>query len=324
MWQTVLLLIIGAGALWKGATYVVDGSIRLARFFNVSMLLIGLTIIAIGTSLPELWVGIFAALDGSPALSFGNIIGAGMMNMCVVLGIGAIVSPVKIKASTLRGEIPFVFLAIALVWLLALDGVVDRFDGILLVISYCALFTIIYIQARKEDAHGSIWQRVGTMVKKGKEGYLFRSIMLITGGIVLLIVGGKFAVSGGSALAESWGVAPLIIGITLVSVGTVLPEIITAVVSSREHVENLNVGSVIGGMVFNFLFVIGIVSIIREISVSQTLLWREFPVLIAIVLLAVSLLRSGATLRRWEGAVLIGVYVLYIVYLLIATPSIFV
>lgn len=324
MWQTVLLLIIGAVALWKGATYVVDGSVRLARFFNVSMLLIGLTIIAIGTSLPELWVGVFSAIDGSSILSFGNIIGAGMMNMCVVLGIGALVSPLKMKASTLKGEIPFVFLAIALVWLLALDGVLDRFDGVLLIISYCALFLIIYTQARKEDAHGNIWERVWGMVKKGKEGYVFRSVMLIVGGIVLLIVGGKFAVSGGTALAEAWGVAPFIIGITLVSVGTVLPEIITAIVSSHEHVEDLNVGNVIGGMVFNFLFVIGVVSFIREIPISQTLLWREFPVLIAIVVLAVSLLRSGTTLRRWEGFVLIAVYVLYIVYLAISTPSIFV
>ncbi|HLD20043.1 MAG TPA: calcium/sodium antiporter [Patescibacteria group bacterium] len=322
MFWRVVLLALGAGVVWKGATWVVNGSTKMARFFAFPRIMLGFTIIAIGTSLPELGVGIFSALGGDTALSLGNIIGAGFLNLCVVLGLAAIISPVSINRSTLFGEAPFLFLAVGLLWVLGIDGVIDRLDGILLLVAYCAFFALIGIQLGTQHVHPHILNRIHEFQVTGKTHSVIRTLCMIIGGMVALVIGARLIVDSGIALAQWWGVPSLVIGLTLVSLGTVVPEMVTAIVSSRRHANDLNIGNVFGGVVFNTLCIIGIVGVIYPISIDSTLLTRDIPLLLVVSFGVIALLKSGSRLVRWEGFLLIAVYVLYLVAMLVATPAV--
>ncbi|HAZ16566.1 MAG: hypothetical protein A3H59_03345 [Candidatus Jacksonbacteria bacterium RIFCSPLOWO2_02_FULL_43_9] len=318
----ILLLALGAVAVWKGATSVVDGSTKVARFFGFPRLMVGLTIIAIGTSLPELGVGIFSAIGGDTALSLGNIIGAGFLNLCVVLGLAALINPVSINKSTLTGEAPFVVLAIALVWVLGIDGVIDRFDGILLLIAYGAFFFLLTLQLRNEHIHPHILNRLRALNAHRETHSLERSFAKLGIGVVALIIGAWLIVDSGVTLATWWGVPSFIIGMTLVSAGTVLPEMITSIIASTHHASDVNIGNVFGGVIFNTLFIIGVVSVIHSISVSQTLFVRDIPLLILATIVGIGFLTTGSRLVRWEGFFLIAMYVIYIVATMVATPAV--
>lgn len=306
-----VLLFIGLVLLVKGADLFVTGASSIARRFHVPSLLIGLTIVAFGTSAPELAVSVTSALKGQSDMALGNAIGSNMFNLLVVVGIAAWILPFKVKETIIAKEFPFVLLSCAALMVLVYDvllgdgavNVLNRTDGLVLLLLFAVFLYYLIgaaIRASREQ-HGE-----EAMVAVG----IWRSGIYLVLGLAGIVLGGEWTVQAASAIAITWGMSEAMAGLTIVAVGTSLPELMTSVVAARKGESDIALGNVIGSNIFNVLFILGVTACITPVAVSAAV------ALDALLLTIISLIAFGFALtdRRFskgEGLVLIVLYIAY-------------
>ncbi len=305
----VILFFVGLLLLYFGAEYLVEGSSRLALSFGVRPLVIGMTIVAFATSMPELLVTLFAAVRGSVDLAVGNVVGSNVANIGLILGSSALVAPLVVDRSLLRRELPFMLLASLLFWLLALDHLISRYEGVVLLVGLAA-FIYYCLRTGKQDPL-EIPSIAGDVQKEKR--YRKRDLFYIAGGILALGVGAELLVNGATTIARAFGVSELAIGLSVVAFGTSLPELAASIVSAVKGEIEISVGNVIGSNIFNILFVIGLSSGVRELPVHPDLLHFQFPVMLLVGAVLYPLVMRRQQLNRLHGAGLIALYGAFIV-----------
>lgn len=302
----IILFIVGIILVLKGADWLTDGSVAVASRLGVSQIVIGLTIVAMGTSMPEFCVSLISALKGTPDLAVGNVVGSNIFNALLIVGVAALVAPMTILKSTVKRDIPFAILASAALLVMCLDNHIGRMDALILLILFAIFMTMTLRGARKnhEEPQGE-----GKTLSKGK------SILFILIGLAGLIIGSDLFVDSASNIARSLGVSDAVIGLTIVAGGTSLPELATSVVSARKGNSGIAIGNVLGSNVFNILFILGITGLIQPMAITGiTMVDLSVMVLSMCLLWLFSFTRYR--IERWEGAVLTAAFIGYMVWLL--------
>ena len=315
---TYLLLLLGFLLLIKGAELLVDGASAIARRFNVSDLVIGLTVVAFGTSTPELFVNIVASASGNTDIAIGNVLGSNICNIFLILGISAIIYPLSVSKGSVWKEIPFSLLAAIVLGLMANDRLIDknsaslvtRIDGLVLL----AFFTIfLYYSFGIAKAIEGMDEHVPV-----KTLGLAKSSMLVIAGLIGLALGGKWIVDGAVGIAKNIGMSEALVGLTVVAVGTSLPELATSAVAAYKKNVEIAVGNVVGSNIFNIFFVLGISSTIKPLPFHSKSNWDVAVVIAASLLLFLAMFTGKKhSLDRWEGIVFLFLYGGYIVFLII-------
>ena len=312
-----VLLVAGFVFLIKGADFLVEGASSIARRFNVSDLVIGLTVVAFGTSTPELFVNIIASVKGNVGIAIGNVLGSNIANIFLILGVASIIYPLHVGKGTVWKEIPLSLLAALMLGVLANDVLIDgnvysaltRIDGLVFIAFFIIfLYYSFSIAKRIEGTEDHV---------PAKQYGLVKSFSLVILGLVGLSLGGKWIVDGAVRIASGLGVSQSMIGLTIVAVGTSLPELATSAVAASKRNVEIAVGNVVGSNIFNIFFVLGISSIIKPIPFQPRSNIDIGVVLLASVLLFVTMFTGGKrVLDRWEGIVFLLLYVVYIGFLI--------
>lgn len=302
----LFILIFGFLLLVKGADFFVDGSSKIAEKFGIPELIIGLTIVAMGTSAPETAVSIAAALKGTADISIGNVVGSNILNILIILGISATIRTIKVGKTTIKYEIPFMIAISALLLLLGLDGTIDFKDGIILWLLFIAYLTYLIIMAKKDKQKEE---------KKSKV-ILWQVILATLGGLALIIVGSDISVDAASKIARYAGLSERFIGLTIVALGTSLPELITSVTAAFKGNNDIAIGNIVGSNIFNILFVIGTSSLILPITFASTFKIDSLVMIGAALLLFICSLRKQK-LDRFSGILMLLSYALYFILVLI-------
>ena len=306
MLQFLLLLAIfvaGLVVLYYGAEATLHGAVSIAQRLGVSRLVIGLTLVAFGTSCPELSLDISAALRGTTALAFGDLVGSNIANIGLILAVGAIICPLKVRMRLLRAEVPIAIATSLVVLGLSMDGVISRQDGIIMLAAFVLFVGYSYRAARQESTEVKEELRDAATEMTTK-----RSMVNLTAGLIGLVIGAQMMVYSAVEFATLAGVSELLIGLTIVALGTSLPELATSVVAARRGDADIVVGNVIGSNIFNLLLILAIVAVIAPVPVQASSLRIDLPVMIAFVALLVPIMLRGMVISRWEGAILLGGY----------------
>jgi cation:H+ antiporter len=288
-----------------GADRLTEGASALARKMNVPEIIIGLTIVAAGTSAPELFVSMASALKGTPDLAVGNVVGSNTMNCMLIVGCAAMVAPMTISRSTVKKDIPFSVGASLLLMLLALNSFLGRVDGIILLLGFAAFMAYTLRQAKTDKADEV----------QAEPSSVWKNVLFLLGGLLLLAVGSNLFVGHASSLALALGVSEGVVGLTVVAGGTSLPELATSVVAARKGQSAIAIGNVIGSNVFNILLILGLTATISPLQITGIT-----TIDMAVMLLSVALVWlfsfTRFTVERWEGAVLVGGYLVYLGWLI--------
>lgn len=313
----VLLLALGVGVLYYGAEWLVRGSARLAASLGVSPIVVGLTIVSFGTSAPELVVCTVAAMGGNPDLAIGNVMGSNLANIGLILGLTSIVRPLEVHSRVVWREVPLMLLVTAALFPLLWDLELSRGDGVILLFALAAYLVFVF-QSVEDEAPEILGEYEDFLKASTAEGPLVRphDVLWVLGGSACLVLGGYCIVEGAVQVASNLGISQVAIGLTVVAIGTSLPELATALVAAARNEADIAVGNVIGSNIFNVSAILGTTSVLAPIPISESVLSRELPVVLLMSLLVFPLLRSGWKIRRWEGAILVGAYVLAGVVLL--------
>jgi len=296
-------LVLGVIIIYFGAEWLVLSSSAIAHRLNIRPAIAGLTLVAIGTSAPELVTSTLAALKGAGGMAIGNIIGSYVANIGLVLGIAALVSPVQVEKTLIRREVPVCVGGAFLLFLLSLDGSLSRIDGVIL-IAALILFIIFATKTALAERPKNSEKPVG--------GAIWKYGLLALLGIALLAVGGRLLVGSALFVAKHYGVNEIFVGITMVAIGTSLPELATSVVASVKGNDDICVGNVVGSNIYNILLVMGVVAILQPISIAHSLLVCEFPFLLGAGFLLLPILRTGFRISRVEGALLLVGYAVFV------------
>ncbi len=306
MLNNIIFLVIGSYFLYQGAIYLVKHSSRLARNLGITKFLIGLTIVAFGTSAPELFIGLFTAIKGTTNLSLGNVIGASILNITLIFAIASFIHPVTIKSETFKKEIPILLIVSCLLLVLSLDSVISKFDGVILLLFF-AVF--MFFHTRKYDEVTRIYH--DGLDKNEITKKKLKNIFFIIISILFLYIGAKFVIESAVNIARILNISEMLIAITLISIGTTLPELSTAIIASIKKSNSLVVGDSLGSGIFNILFIIGLVSIISPISVPSRTIFFNIPALIVFVITLIILARNNKITRE-KGILLLILYLIYI------------
>ena len=311
MLMNCFLLVVGIALVLWGADRFTDGACAAARRWNVSEMVIGLTIVALGTSLPEFMVSFFSVLKGSADMSVGNIVGSNIFNTLVIVGASAMMMKMPVERSLLVFDIPLsLFAALSLYFVAYYDGNIRRIEGLGLLLFFCAF--LYYTFWRSCKTNPEVEQNVSNVAQMPIPKILLLSMI----GCGCLIFGGHLMVDNAAELAREWGISERIIGLTILAAGTSLPELATSMMAARKGSDGLALGNAIGSNVFNIAFVIGICSIVKPMAVSDISMADWFTLLASNVLLWV-LAFSHRSLSSWKGAVLVLSYIAYLLYILI-------
>jgi cation:H+ antiporter len=313
---SIILLIAGFLTLIKGADFLVDGSSSLASRLKVSQIVIGLTVVAFGTSTPELIVNIFAAITDSSDVGFGNIVGSNIINILLILGIAALISPLQTQKNTVWKEIPFALLGALVLLVLcndiffsSLPNIISTGDGILLLLFF--LIFIVYVFAiSKVNTESTV---------EVKDLSSIKTTTYIIVGIIGLFIGGKLVVDNAVIIAASFGLSQRVIGLTIVAFGTSLPELFTSAVAATKGKADIAVGNVVGSNIFNVFFVLAITSIISPVPFKSAMNIDLLILCIASLLLFITMFTGEKRkIDRWEAVVFLIIYIAYTTWLLIA------
>ena len=300
----IVLLVMGLVVVLKGADWLTDGAVNIASRFGVSQMVIGLTIVAMGTSMPELCVSMVSALKGTPDLAVGNVVGSNTLNTLLIVGCSALVAPIMVKRSSVRRDIPFAVLASLLMLIFCLYGGIDRLDAALLFILF-AVFMFVTVKYGKNE---------GTEAKTTATP-LGKAALLLVVGLVCLILGSNLFVDNASFIASTLGVSDAVIGLTIVAGGTSLPELATSMVSAKKGNSDIAIGNVIGSNVFNILMIIGVTGLVKPMHIKG-ITSLDLIVMLASMLLLWFFCRTTYKVKRWEGAVLAISYITYLAWLI--------
>ncbi len=309
-----LALIGGLLLLAGGGESIISGAVRLARRLGVQPLVIGLTVVAVGTSAPELGVALSATLAGQPDITMGNLVGSNIANIGLVLGVGALVRPLPVGLRLLKMEVPLLLAVSLLVMLLGTFGTIYRWGGILLLVPLVLYMAAGFRWSTEEPAE----VQKEFQEEMGRGGLLFLQLLLIAIGILLLVIGAKLLVWGAVELARYFHVSELVIGLSVTAIGTSVPEMATTVSAARKGHGDIVLGNVVGSNLANLTGVLGITSLITPVHVEPEVTTWHLPVMMAMSLALLPVMRSGMCIHRWEGLLLLSVYLLYIFTLLVS------
>jgi len=315
----------GLVALYFGAEWLVRGAARLARTLGISAIVIGLTIVAFGTSAPELVVSTLAAARGQSGVAVGNIVGSNIVNIALILGLSAAVSTVRVQPGLITREMPIMIVAAIALVVLGVDGTLSRLDAMLLAAGFVAFLIYMLRLARRGvptpalEAEFAEFEKAEGMVPPN--GTRTLDILLIAGGLAALVIGAELLVRSSVSFARAAGVSELVIGLTIVAVGTSLPELATSVVAAVRNEADIAVGNVVGSNIFNVLGVLGIAPLVRPIAVDRSLYGMEMWVMIGLSVLLPLVCRVGHRLARVEGILFIVGYVIFVWALIVRNAA---
>lgn len=318
------LFLIGFVALIKGADWLVDGASSVAKKFNTSDIVIGLTIVSFGTSLPELIINIVAGINDSPDLAIGNILGSNIANILLILGVSAAIFPLLVKKNTLTFEIPFSIVAVVVAGALIFTTILpddpelgsnqltlERMDGVIL-LSFFALFMFYIGKITKNGGAEEIIDGEITEIS------LITSILYIIAGIIGVGVGGRWIVNGAEKIAVDFGIGEGLVGLTIVAIGTSLPELATSAIAAYKKNADIAVGNVVGSNIFNVLWILGVSSVVKPIPTEPRTIYTDVIIVIAVSIFffLILFLPKRNTLTRWKGWLFLLCYVGYLLYLI--------
>ena len=305
----ILFIILGVWCVLKGADYLTEGAAAVARRMHIPEMIIGLTIVAAGTSAPELFVSVVSALKGTSDMAVGNVVGSNIMNTMLIVGVAAMVAPMKISKNTVKKDLPFTVAASMLLLFLAFDHFLGHVGGFMLLAGF-ALFMAYSIYSASRSPEPDSNDQVAQMSK-------LKSAIFVLGGLLLLIVGSNVFVDHASQLAFSMGISEGVVGLTVVAGGTSLPELATTVVAARKGQSALAIGNVIGSNVFNILLILGLTATIHPLQIEGIT-----TIDMAVMLLSVSFVWifcfTRLKVERWEGATLLVGYLAYLIWLIVS------
>jgi len=310
--MTYLLLVFGLALLVAGGEGFVRGAVAIARRLGVSSLLIGLTLVGFGTSLPELVTSVQAALDGAPGIAVGNVVGSNIANILLILGVTAVIYPVAVDRGVLRRDGAVLVIAALAALAIVLIGTLGRTAGVVLVVMLIAYVIYSYIADRKGQAFAGMREEVEAT---GGHQPITVSILLVIGGLGLTIFGARLLVSSAVEIATALGVSETVIGLTVVAVGTSLPELVTSVVAALRRHTDIALGNIIGSNIFNVLFILGVTALVQPIPVPDEIIRLDIWVMLAATALLLVFAYSGRQIVRWEGSAFLVAYLGYVGWL---------
>lgn len=303
-------LVLGVGLLYLGGEGLVRGASAFGRRHGLSPMVIGLTIVSVGTSTPELAASLAGVFQGAPAVSLGNIVGSNIANLGLVLGLTASIWPLTVAARFIRREVPFMLLTSALMFLLVRDGVVSRPEGAILLVILIVYLRQLLDRKETSSVESEFEEAYGSGSTSG-----WWSLIAILAGIGLLVVGAKVLIIGAVGLARTMGISERVIGLTMVALGTSLPELASSVVAAVRHEGDIVLGNLIGSNIFNILLILGATATILPLPVVAGAIWVDLVAMMVVSLVAWLLLHTGRRLARLEGAALVTFYCAYVIYL---------
>ena len=319
--MTTIMLIAGLVLLVAGGELLVRGASKLAISTGISPLVVGLTVVAFGTSSPELAVSVAAVRSGETDIALGNVVGSNIFNVLFILGLSALITPLVVAGQMIRQEVPVMIGSSLLLFLMAHDGSVSMHEGGLLLGLMIAYTVFLIVQSRREtQALKDEYAAEGHITAAREwDSSLAAQLLLIAAGLVLLVYGSRLLVSASISIATSFGVSELVIGLTIVAAGTSLPEVAASVTAALRGQRDIAVGNVVGSSTFNILGVLGVSALAAAapLGVPASLLAFDLPVMVAVALACLPIFFTGNTIARWEGGLFLGYYAAYTAYLLL-------
>jgi len=312
--------VLGLAALIIGAELLVRGASRLALSLGLSPLVVGLTVVAFGTSSPELAVSVQSAWSGQVDIALGNVVGSNIFNVLFILGLSALITPLVVAQQLIRQDVPLMVGASLLLWALAADGGVSRWDGLLLAGLLAGYLVFVIRQSRRETAAVQA-EYAEAMPGDGKawDRHWAVQLLLILAGLVLLVLGSRWLVEAAVDFARSLGISELVIGLTLIAAGTSLPEVATSVMAAIRGERDIAVGNAVGSNLFNILGVLGVSAVVApaDLSVAPAMLAFDLPVMVAVAVACLPIFFTGNLIARWEGGLFFAFYLAYTGYLIL-------
>ncbi len=294
----------GLVLLFGGGHLLVDGSVRLARTLRINSIIIGLTVVALGTSMPEFLVSLIAALRGEADIALGNIVGSNVSNLGLILGLSALVRPIDVNLRILKFEIPLVIAISIYFWLICLNGDLSRMDGLSLALGFLVYLFFVIKAARKGSRQYD--EKFDELPPEHRR--VLKDIAFIVAGIVGLSYGASWLVDSASEISVRFGVSQLTLGLTVVALGTSLPELATSLVAALKREGDISIGNIIGSNIFNMMAVAGPTALVSPLSVTDELTSNQIPIMVVLTLILVPIVRSGKRISRGEGALLLAFY----------------
>lgn len=305
----LLYFLAGFILLYYGAEFLVRGSSSVAVSFGVKKIVVGLTIVALGTSMPEFVVSLFAAMERVDGISVGNIVGSNLANILLVLGLASVIRPIDVKRRVFILELPVLLLITSMFVLFCLDGELKGFEGAIMFVTFVAYMTFII-------ANRKVRENADIELVPMEKGNLAKNIFLTALGLVGLVVGGQLTIRGAIGLARAFGISEVIIGLTVVAIGTSLPELFTSIVAVIKKEDEISIGNIIGSNLFNTAFVLGIVPMIHSLNIDHSVIRFENPLMLVVTVLFAVFLFIGRGLSRLEGIMLLLIYTFFITNLI--------
>jgi cation:H+ antiporter len=317
---TIVLLILGLVLLVYGAEFLVKGASSIAARLGLSPLVIGLTIVAYGTSAPEMAVSVMSSYAGQADIAVGNVVGSNIFNVLLILGSAALVTPLVVAQQLIRLDVPIMIGVSVLMLAFGWDGKISSVDGIILFLG-AITYTVFLILQGKQEPDPAVQAEYEQFRQSGEKSVkqLLISIGLIGLGVGMLVLGSRWLVDGAVAIARTLGLSELVIGLTIVSAGTSLPELATSIVASMRGERDIAVGNVVGSNIFNILAVLGLSAAVSPngLAVSQAISTFDAPVMIAVAIACLPVFTVGNLIARWEGVMFVGYYIAYAIYLIL-------
>lgn len=310
IWLQALLLVASIRVVLWGADWLTGGAVALAERMGIPQIVIGLTVVAMGTSMPEFFVSLTSAINGTPDLAVGNVVGSNTFNTLFIVGVAAMVAPITILKGTVRKDTPFALIASTLLLMMCLDREISRWDALVLLALFI-IFMIFTIRGAKDTQP----QAASTEPKQAKSS--IRAAWLVGLGLAALVLGSNIFVDNASAIARSLGVSDAIIGLTIVACGTSLPELATSVVAARQGNSGIAIGNVLGSNVFNILMILGLTGLVSPMAI-EGITTTDLAMMVISMMLLWLFSFTKYRVERWEGAVLTIVFVAYMVHLISA------
>jgi cation:H+ antiporter len=318
--MTVVLFIAGLVFLMIGAEALVRGASRLAAMLGISPLVIGLTVVAFGTSSPELAVSVKAALSGQAGIALGNVIGSNLFNVLFILGLSALIMPLCVSRQLVRLDVPIMIAISLAVWFLSLDGRFSRMEGMLLVAGLVMYVWFLILYSRRHPADAADASGMQPAMEKRSPSNWAVNAVLVLAGLTLLVLGSRWLVDGAVSLARVLGIGETVIGLTIVAAGTSLPEAVTSIIAAVRGECDIAVGNVVGSNIFNIMGVLGLAVLVSPsgIDVPAAVVRFDLPVMVAVAFACLPIFFTGGEISRQEGALLLGYYAAYTLYLILA------
>ena len=324
--MNVLLFLGGLVLLVSGANLLVRGASRLALSLGISPLVVGLTIVAFGTSAPEVAVSVGAVLDGKTDIAIGNVVGSNIFNVLFILGLSALIAPLVVNIQLIRQEVPIMLGASLLLLVMTLDGRLSMLESALLLVLFVAYTLFLIVQSRRETqaARDEFAEAVQPAAETAWDRHWSMQVGLMVVGLAALVGGSDLLVQAAVSFAQAMGVSDLIIGLTIVAAGTGMPEVATSLAAALKGERDIAVGNVVGSSIFNILGCLGVAGLFAPqagLTMAPALLAFDIWVMLAVALACLPVFMTGREIARWEGAIFLGYYVAYVAYLILAAQQ---